>query len=298
MLQKILKTKKTIALAAGIVLGVLAVCGAVFLLSAAQKEKTEQKVTAEIVGQTETKQTKTEKKEDNSEFVIPENYVSVVTIKINPEFRIYLDEQMHVLAVEPVNTDAEEMAADEDWADITLGDFMNRIIVTAYEQGYLKDGATVFAGIETKEESLLNTIIEKIKACVKETVNRIPIQVILEPYCYGQFTEGKASPQFGRSHVHWLTGTASTVMVGCVEGILGMRPDFGGIRIAPSVPKEWGQFEVEKDFRGKHLHIVFKNKNHVQSGCRKMIVDGVEIAGNYIREEILKEHTEIEYVMS
>ena len=45
----------------------------------------------------------------------------------------------------------------------------------------------------------------------------------LEPYCYGQFTEGKASPHFGRSHVHWLTGTASTVMVGCVEGILGMR---------------------------------------------------------------------------
>ena len=45
----------------------------------------------------------------------------------------------------------------------------------------------------------------------------------LEPYCYGQFTEGKASPNFGRSHVHWLTGTASTVMVGCVEGILGMR---------------------------------------------------------------------------
>lgn len=42
----------------------------------------------------------------------------------------------------------------------------------------------------------------------------------LEPYCYGQFTEGKASPNFGRSHVHWLTGTASTVMVGCVEAFL------------------------------------------------------------------------------
>lgn len=43
----------------------------------------------------------------------------------------------------------------------------------------------------------------------------------LEPYCYGQFTEGPASKHFGRSQVHWLTGTASTVMVGCVEGILG-----------------------------------------------------------------------------
>ena len=53
----------------------------------------------------------------------------------------------------------------------------------------------------------------------------------LEPYCYGQFTEGPASKHFGRSQVHWLTGTASTVMVGCVEGILGLRPDLdpGGV---------------------------------------------------------------------
>ena len=82
----------------------------------------------------------------------------------------------------------------------------------------------------------------------------------LEPYCYGQFTEGKDSPHFGRSHVHWLTGTASTVMVGCVEGILGMRPDFEGLRIAPSIPADWDQFTIEKDFRGKHLHIVVENR--------------------------------------
>ena len=86
----------------------------------------------------------------------------------------------------------------------------------------------------------------------------------LEPYCYGQFTEGKASPHFGRSHVHWLTGTASTVMVGSVEGILGMRPDFYGLRIAPSIPAEWDGFTVEKDFRGKHLHIEVKNPDNLQ----------------------------------
>ena len=43
---------------------------------------------------------------------------------------------------------------------------------------------------------------------------------ILEPYVHGQFTESTRSPYAGRSHVHWLTGTGSTVMVGCVEGIL------------------------------------------------------------------------------
>ena len=119
----------------------------------------------------------------------------------------------------------------------------------------------------------------------------------LEPYCYGQFTEGKASPNFGRSHVHWLTGTASTVMVGCVEGILGMRPDFYGLRIAPSIPKNWDNFEIDKDFRGKHLHILVKNPAHLESGCSKLLVNGQEIKGNYIPEEMMSENTSIELTM-
>ncbi|MBU5471211.1 N,N'-diacetylchitobiose phosphorylase [Falcatimonas sp. MSJ-15] len=115
----------------------------------------------------------------------------------------------------------------------------------------------------------------------------------LEPYCYGQFTEGKASPNFGRSHVHWLTGTASTVMVGCVEGILGMRPDFYGLRIAPSIPQEWENLKISKDFRGKHLNITIKNEDHKESGVEKMIVNGVELVDNYVREDMLTDNTEI-----
>lgn len=121
---------------------------------------------------------------------------------------------------------------------------------------------------------------------------------VLEPYCYGQFTEGKASPMFGRSHVHWLTGTASTIMVGCVEGILGMRPDFYGLKIAPSVPKTWEAFEIDKDFRGKHLHIAVKNPGHAESGCKKLIVNGKEMESNYIPEQMLAEENMVELIMS
>lgn len=120
----------------------------------------------------------------------------------------------------------------------------------------------------------------------------------LEPYCYGQFTEGKASPHFGESHVHWLTGTASTMMVGCVEGILGIRPDFYGIKLAPSIPKEWDFFEIEKDFRKKHLHIVIKNPNHAESGCKSLIVNGKKLESDYILDELLTRKTEIELIMS
>ncbi|MBE6837605.1 MAG: N,N'-diacetylchitobiose phosphorylase [Ruminococcus sp.] len=120
----------------------------------------------------------------------------------------------------------------------------------------------------------------------------------LEPYCYGQFTEGKASPHFGRSHVHWLTGTASTIMVGCVEGILGMRPDFYGLSVSPSVPKNWESFEIEKDFRGKHLHITVKNPNHAETGCVSLTVNGKQLDGNYIPADILEKDNEVVLVMS
>ena len=115
----------------------------------------------------------------------------------------------------------------------------------------------------------------------------------IEPYCYGQFTEGTASPHAGRSHVHWLTGTASTVMVGCVEGILGMRPDLGGIKIAPSIPREWKALEIQKEFRGKRLHILVENPDGRESGCRSLTVNGKPVEGDYVPEDLLTAQTEI-----
>lgn len=105
---------------------------------------------------------------------------------------------------------------------------------------------------------------------------------VMEPYCYGQFTEGKASPNAGRSHVHWLTGTASTMMVGSVEGILGMRPDLDGLRIAPSIPSEWDGLQIDKVFRGRKLHIRIENPEHKESGVAEMTLNGREMEGNYI----------------
>lgn len=120
----------------------------------------------------------------------------------------------------------------------------------------------------------------------------------LEPYCYGQFTEGKDSPHFGRSHVHWLTGTASTIMVGCVEGILGMRPDFYGLRIAPSIPKQWDSFTVEKEFRGRQLHIQVFNHNQKECGCMELKVNGEVMKDNYIPFENMTEHTQVTLTIS
>ena len=115
----------------------------------------------------------------------------------------------------------------------------------------------------------------------------------LEPYCYGQFTEGKDSPHFGRSHVHWLTGTASTMMVGAVEGILGVRPDLHGLRLSPSIPAAWDGFTMEKSFRGKKLHITVQNPAHKESGFTSLMLNGAAMADNYIPADKLAAENEI-----
>ena len=116
---------------------------------------------------------------------------------------------------------------------------------------------------------------------------------VLEPYVHGQFTEAKHSPFAGRSHVHWLTGTASTVMVGCTEGICGIRPDADGIAIAPSIPSAWDGFKMKKNFRGKQLNISVENPNHVQSGVKTVSVNGTVQESAYIKASDLKETNEI-----
>lgn len=116
---------------------------------------------------------------------------------------------------------------------------------------------------------------------------------VIEPYAHGQFTESKASPHEGRSHVHWLTGTASTVMVGCVEGICGMRPNAEGLVISPSIPSKWDGFTIEKDFRGKRLFIDIKNPNHVQSGVKEITLNGEKLADNFVATNKLADKNEI-----
>ena len=115
----------------------------------------------------------------------------------------------------------------------------------------------------------------------------------LEPYVHGQFIEGSASPFSGRAHVHWLTGTASTVMVASVEGILGLKPSAHGIVIEPCIPSEWKYFTFEKLFRNKKLCVSVNNPDGNQKGVKSVTVNGNSLEGKFISEDILKEINEI-----
>ena len=120
---------------------------------------------------------------------------------------------------------------------------------------------------------------------------------VLEPYVHGQATEGIDTLNHGRSHVHWLTGTASTVMVSVVNGILGLQPQYEGINIDPCIPADWKAFKIKKNFRGKTLNIQVDNSAGVEKGVKFIVLNGTKIDGCYVSFEELKDKNDILVVM-
>jgi len=101
----------------------------------------------------------------------------------------------------------------------------------------------------------------------------------LEPYVYAQMIAGKDAPRHGEAKNSWLTGTAAWNFVTVSQYLLGVRPDFEGLRIAPAITKEIGDHTLIRKCRGAEYTIKVKNTG---SGTPKLKVDGKAIEGNLV----------------
>jgi N,N'-diacetylchitobiose phosphorylase len=111
----------------------------------------------------------------------------------------------------------------------------------------------------------------------------------IEPYVYSQSTHSKYSPRFGASRLPWLTGAAAWAYFTASQYILGIQPDYQGLRIDPCIPKDWDKVQISRRFRGKTVNIEMLNPNKKEKGVEKLVVNGTEVKGNFIPLEILKE---------
>ena len=103
-----------------------------------------------------------------------------------------------------------------------------------------------------------------------------------EPYVYGQMIAGKDASRFGEGKNSWLTGTAAWNMVAISQYILGVQPDFDGLKVVPSIPSTWDGYTITRKYRGAEYNIKFENPSHVESGVKSVTVDGNAIDGNVI----------------
>ena len=104
----------------------------------------------------------------------------------------------------------------------------------------------------------------------------------MEPYVYSQMVAGKDARRFGEAKNSWLTGTASWNFVAISQYILGIKPEYDGLRVDPSIPKGWEGYTITREFRGDIYRITVKNPKHVSSGVVKLTVDGKEVGGNIL----------------
>jgi len=104
----------------------------------------------------------------------------------------------------------------------------------------------------------------------------------VEPYVNCQMVAGKDAARPGEGKNSWLTGTAAWMWYTVSEFILGIQPDYEGLRIDPCLPSTAKEYTVKRRFRGALYHIHVVNPNGHQKGVKRISLDGKAVSGNLV----------------
>ncbi|MGA3075293.1 MAG: glycosyl transferase [Bryobacteraceae bacterium] len=102
-----------------------------------------------------------------------------------------------------------------------------------------------------------------------------------EPYVYAQMIAGRDAPTHGEAKNSWLTGTAAWNYYAIVQFILGIRPAYDGLQIAPAIPERWTGFRAVRRFRGVTYQITVRRAG--TGNAVKLTVDGQAVDGDVVR---------------
>ena len=115
----------------------------------------------------------------------------------------------------------------------------------------------------------------------------------IEPYVYSQYTHSIYSGRYGASRVPWLTGAASWAYYAATQYILGIQPDYDGLRIDPCIPSTWKEFTASRRFRNRTVSLKVINRAGVQRGVKRILLNGEAIDGNLIPVSRLKRQNDL-----
>lgn len=118
-----------------------------------------------------------------------------------------------------------------------------------------------------------------------------------EPYVYSQMVAGPFAPRFGQAKNSWLTGTAAWSFYAISQGILGVKPDYDGLKISPCLPAELDELTVTRRFRGSEYVIHIVNRAGDERGALTMTVDGQAVSGDVIPADSVPAQHRVEVVL-
>ena len=118
-----------------------------------------------------------------------------------------------------------------------------------------------------------------------------------EPYVYSQMVAGKDASTFGEAKNSWLTGTAAWTFVSISQAILGVQPEFDGLRIDPCIPPAWKTVKLTRRFRGAVYEITIENPLGAEHGVRELYVDGAKQDGDLLAPAAAGQTVSVRVVM-
>ena len=159
--------------------------------------------------------------------------------------------------------------------------------ISSYPQGY-KENAGIFAH-NNPWVIIGETVLGRgdraweyyTKICPAYTEHRSELHKV-EPYVYCQMVAGKDAARPGEGKNSWLTGTAAWNWYAITQFILGIKPQYDGLQIAPCIPHEWDGFTVMRKFRGAEYEITVKNPDHKCHGTVEIALNGTTVSGDTI----------------
>ena len=102
-----------------------------------------------------------------------------------------------------------------------------------------------------------------------------------EPYVYSQMIAGKDANKPGEAKNSWLTGTAAWNYYAVSRYMLGIQPEYKGLRPDPCLPDDINELVIKRRFRGAEytFQIIRGSK---QKGVKKLVVNGKTLESNLV----------------
>ena len=167
----------------------------------------------------------------------------------------------------------------QDTPFVTPNDHLGRL--TYFEKGVYENGSVYNHGVMFKVvadcvvgrgDNAWNTLK------MNRYDNPLNADSGVEPYAVSNMYFGPcAESKVGYAPLSWITGSAGWMYRAIIEFLLGVKPEFYGLKLQPCLPTSWNGAKIKRNFRGVKYDIEFIPGNEFG-----VFVDGNKIEGNVI----------------
>jgi len=153
--------------------------------------------------------------------------------------------------------------------------------ITRYAPGLRENGGVythaavwaIAAAAKARDGELVGRLLDAINPATKD-----PERYWAEPYVLPGNVDGPDSPHQGRGGWTWYTGSAAWLQRIVCEWVLGVRPEWEGLRLDPCLPPSWSGARMTRPWRGATYEIAIERGG----------IAGVEVDGKRIEENLLR----------